>query len=45
LIIIDENFPEAQRHLLRVWRISARQIGFEIGRDGMKDDEIIPFGV
>jgi hypothetical protein len=42
MIIIDENFPESQRQLLRGWRISFRQIAVEIGREGMKDDEIIP---
>ena len=42
MIIIDENFPESQRQLLRGWRISFRQVAVEIGREGMKDDEIIP---
>lgn len=43
MIILDENFPEGQRQLLRVWRIPIRQIGYEVGRKGMKDHEIIPF--
>ena len=42
MIIIDENFPESQRQLLRSWRISFKQIGIELGREGIKDDEIIP---
>ena len=42
MIILDENFPDSQRHLLKGWRIAFRQIAFEIGREGMKDDEIIP---
>ena len=42
MIILDENLPDSQRQLLKGWRISFRQIGFEIGREGMKDDEIIP---
>lgn len=42
MIIIDENFPDSQRQLLKAWRIGVRQVGFEVGRDGMKDDEIIP---
>ena len=42
MIILDENFPDSQRQLLRGWRVSFRQIAFEIGREGMKDDEIIP---
>lgn len=43
MIVLDENFPESQRQLLRSWRIPVRQIGYEVGRRGMKDDEIIPF--
>jgi hypothetical protein len=43
VIILDENFPESQRQLIRSWRIPIRQIGYEIGRKGMLDDEIIPF--
>ena len=39
--ILDENIPENQRQLLRSWRIKVRQIGHEVGREGMKDDEII----
>lgn len=42
MIILDENFPDSQRQLLRGWRVSFRQVAFEIGREGMKDDEIIP---
>lgn len=42
MIILDENFPESQRQLLKGWRVSFRQIAFEIGHEGMKDDEIIP---
>jgi hypothetical protein len=42
MTILDENIPEDQRQLLRSWRVPARQIGFEVGRPGMKDDEIIP---
>jgi hypothetical protein len=43
MIILDENFPESQRQLLRGWRIPIRQIGHEVGRSGMQDEEIIPF--
>lgn len=42
MTILDENITESQRQLLRGWRIRARQIGVDIGRAGMKDDEIIP---
>lgn len=42
--ILDENIPKDQRQLLECWRIHIRQIGFNVGRRGMKDeDEIIPF--
>lgn len=42
MIILDENIPESQRLLLRSRRIQPQQIGHEIGRQGMKDEEIIP---
>ena len=42
MIIIDENFPESQRQFLLSWRINIRQIGLEIGRKGLPDNEIIP---
>ena len=41
--LLDENIPENQRQLLQSWRISIRQIGYDVGRKGMKDDEIISF--
>ena len=41
--ILDENVPMNQRQILQSWRISIRQIGCDVGRKGMKDDEIIPF--
>lgn len=40
--VLDENISESQRQLLRSWRIRVRQIGYEVGRQGMKDEEIIP---
>lgn len=43
MILLDENFPESQHQLLRSWRIRPQQIGYEIGRKGMQDEEIIPF--
>jgi hypothetical protein len=42
MIILDENFPDSQRQLLQGWRISFKQVAFEIGREGLQDDEIIP---
>ena len=42
MIVVDENVIDSQRVLLRSWRIRVRQMGHEVGRQGMKDDEIIP---
>lgn len=41
--ILDENIPKSQTALLESWRIHFRQIGVNIGRRGMSDEEIIPF--
>ena len=41
--VLDENIVESQRQLLRGWRIRVRQIGHDLGRAGMPDEEIIPF--
>jgi hypothetical protein len=41
--ILDENISRIQRQLLQDWHVPIRHIGYEIGRKGMKDDEIIPF--
>jgi len=41
--VLDENIIESQRQMLRNWRIPVRQIGHELGRKGMADEEIIPF--
>ena len=41
--VLDENILESQRQLLRNWGVPVRQIGFELGRKGMADEEIIPF--
>lgn len=40
--LLDENFPEDQRVVLRGWGITFRQIGVELGHRGVKDDSIIP---
>jgi len=41
--VLDENFPPNLRQLLRSWHVPVRHIGYDTGRKGMKDDEIIPF--
>ncbi|MGA2540629.1 MAG: hypothetical protein ABSG78_03585 [Verrucomicrobiota bacterium] len=40
--LLDENFPDDQRSLLRAWRIPFREIGLHAGRFGVKDDNIFP---
>jgi hypothetical protein len=40
--LLDENFPEDQRPLLRQWGIRFRQIGRDVGWFGVKDDNVIP---
>ncbi len=40
--ILDENILNDQRYYLRNWKIHVRQIGHEISRHGIKDEEIIP---
>ena len=39
--ILDENVIDSQRQLLRHWRIAIRHMGYDVGRQGMKDQEII----
>lgn len=43
MTILDENIIESQRLLLQNWKIRTRQIGVDISRKGIQDDEIIPF--
>lgn len=41
--ILDENIPADQVQLLRRWKIWTHQVGQDVGRPGMDDeDEIIP---
>jgi hypothetical protein len=41
--ILDENILESQRQLLQDWRVHVRQIGYDVGRKGLKDSEIVAF--
>ena len=41
--ILDENIIASQRQRIRSWRIPVRQIGVDIARKGLQDEEIIPF--
>jgi hypothetical protein len=40
--LLDENIRDDQRALLRQWRIPFRQIGKEISRSGLEDENVIP---
>lgn len=40
--VLDEHIPSEQRLLLRSWRLPVRQIGYDVARKGIQDDEIIP---
>lgn len=42
MIILDENIPQNQVELLRSWGIKARKIGLDVGRQGIKDENILP---
>lgn len=42
MIVLDENIPEDQRQLLRSWRVRVHQIGDDVGRKGLKDEQILP---
>lgn len=39
--ILDENIIDSQRQRLRHWRIAVRHMGYDVGRQGMKDQEIL----
>ena len=41
--ILDENIINSQGLLLKSWRIRFRQIGIDIARSGIQDENIIPF--
>ena len=40
--ILDEHIPAEQRQLLKSWRILVHHVGYDVGRKGIQDDEIIP---
>lgn len=41
--VLDENISEESRQTLLTRRIPVRQIGKDLGREGMKDPQIIPY--
>ena len=40
--LLDENVRDDQRALLRQWRIPFRQVGKELARAGIHDDNLLP---
>jgi hypothetical protein len=40
--LLDENVPESERRRLLDWRVRVRQIGVDVGYQGLKDDQIVP---
>ena len=42
MLLLDENIIEYQRMLLHKWGLRAHQIGYDFGRKGLEDDQIIP---
>ena len=42
MIVLDENIPASQCERLKRWRTTFRQIGGELGQNGMDDDQIVP---
>lgn len=41
MIVLDENILEGQRLLLEASKVAVRQIGLDIGRKGLNDEEIV----
>ena len=41
MIVLDESIPKPQRELLERWRINVNNVGVNIGRNGLLDEEII----
>jgi len=41
VIVLDENIVDGQRLLLEGWNVTARQVGLDVGRKGLQDEEIV----
>ena len=39
--VLDENIQEDQRQVLRKWRISVKQVGFDLFDKGIKDEHLL----
>jgi hypothetical protein len=41
VIVLDENIVDGQRLLLEGWNVTARQVGLDVGRKGLKDEVLL----
>lgn len=41
MILLDENINEDQRQMLVTWKVRVHQIGYDVGRPGIQDREIL----
>jgi hypothetical protein len=41
VIVLDENIVDGQRILQEGWNVAVRQVGLDVGRKGLKDEEIV----
>ena len=41
MIVLDENIVDGQRLRLEGWNLTARQVGLDVGRKGLEDEEIV----
>ena len=42
MLVLDENLPASQQHLLRKWRVHFRMVGVEVAAPGAKDENLVP---
>jgi len=42
MLVLDENLPASQRHLLRKWRMHFRCVGADVAARGTDDEVLIP---
>lgn len=43
MIVLDENILISQRAQLLQWRIAAKHLEYDLGKEGMQDESIIPY--
>ncbi len=41
MILLDENTPRSQREILEARRLPVRKVGWNWGREGMSDEEVL----